>query len=116
MFEGDKAESKRNNLTTLKGLRDFCDKGCCKGNCMTLWHWTKWHSVFYQEWETQRSTCLSFNMGLYNSTIPQVHYINHATSHNNNSHVTHTILICIEHCCKWNEINRQTANSKCRCI
>ena len=49
-------------------------------------------------------------------SIPQVHDINNAKSHNNNSHAIHTILICTELCCKWNETNRQTANTKCRCI
>jgi len=37
--------------------------------------------------------------------IPQVHYIKNATSQNNNSHAMHTILIYIEHSCKWNEIS-----------
>jgi len=45
--------------------------------------------------------------------ISQVHYINNATSHNNNSYAIHTILIYIEHTHKWNEIpHRQlTLNS-----
>ena len=37
--------------------------------------------------------------------IPEVHYVNNATSHNNNSHAIHTILICIQHSCKWHEIS-----------
>jgi hypothetical protein len=49
-------------------------------------------------------------------SIPPVHYIHNATSHNNNSHAIHTVLICIEYSCNWNEVNRQTANTKCRCI
>ena len=37
--------------------------------------------------------------------IPQVHYINNATSHNNNSHAIRTVLMYIEHSYKWNEIS-----------
>ena len=37
--------------------------------------------------------------------ILQVHYINNTTSHKNNLHAIHTILIGIEHMYKWIEIS-----------
>jgi hypothetical protein len=39
--------------------------------------------------------------------IPQVHYINNATSHNKYSHAIHTNLIFIEHSCKRNEMSNR---------
>jgi len=53
--------------------------------------------------------CYCFHAGLVQlQLIPHVHYIHNATSRNKNSHAIHTNLICTEHSCKWNEINRQT--------
>jgi len=49
-------------------------------------------------WNYYISYCLCAGLVQLQS-IPQVHYVNNATSHNN-SHAIHTILICIEHR-KW---------------
>jgi len=46
------------------------------------------------------SSCLCAGLVQLQS-IPQVHYINNVTSHNNNSHAIHTILICIYYICGW---------------
>jgi len=71
------------------------------------------HHLLYRNYYISYSLCAGL---VWLHLIPQVHYINNATSHNKSSHAIHTNLICTEQSCRLKEINRQTANTKCRFI